>query len=422
MQIRFLIANAYVGGGTARTVLSTASALTERHDVEIVSVLRRRERPSFPLDPRVPIRPLVDEWSAKRAPAPRSPVARAWRAYAAERPTVVGHPGDRRTREWSLYTDAALVRWLRSVRGGVIVGTRPAINLALARFGRPEVVRVAQDHLNLGSYRPALRRAIGREYRRLDAVVTLSERDAEDYAELLEGRTRVLSIPNGVPEMGGHRARLEAKVVVAAGRLAKQKGFDRLLPVWARVARERPDWRLEIYGAGDEEAALRRQLDALGPESRARLMGRSSELPERMAAASLFVMTSRKEGLPMVLLEAMGLGLPVVAYDCPTGPREVIADGVDGYVVPDGDEDALAARLLALMDDPALRRRLGAAALEKAAEYDVRRLAGRWERLFAELAAAKGQASRPGAAAAPAPAPASTPRAPTPAATSSGRR
>jgi glycosyltransferase involved in cell wall biosynthesis len=393
MKIRLLIANAYVGGGTARTTLSTASALAERHDVEIVSLLRRRERPSFPVDDRVRLLPLVDEWSHKRAPAPRGLGGRARQAWlrAGHRGrSVVGHPEDLRTEEWTPYTDLALVRWLRSVRDGVIVGTRPALNLAVARFARPRVVRVAQDHMNLASYRPGLRSAIGRWYPRTDAVVTLTERDAEQYRALLgvDG-PRILAIPNGVPDLGGHRTTLERPMVITAGRLVKQKGFDRLLPVWARVATERPGWKLEIYGAGTQERALRRQLSELGLEGRAELMGRTSQLFARMAEASLFVMTSRREGLPMVLLEAMGVGLPVVSYDCPTGPGDVIADGVDGYVVPDGDEDALAARLLELMDDPATRRRMSAAALAKAADYDVRRLAGRWEELFAELAAAK---------------------------------
>ena len=94
-------------------------------------------------------------------------------------------------------------------------------------------------------------------------------------------------------------------------------------------------------------------------------MGRSAALFSRMARASVYVMTSRKEGMPMVLLEAMGIGLPAVAYDCPTGPREIISGRRRRLVVPDGDEDALAARLIALMDDPPTRRRLGAAALRE---------------------------------------------------------
>jgi glycosyltransferase involved in cell wall biosynthesis len=393
MRIRLLIANAYVGGGTARTVSSTAAALAARgHDVEIVSVLRRRRRPSFPPGPDVRLLDLSDEYTAKRAAPPATPSERAAaqvRRLASAAPSVVGHPLDGRTREWSVLTDVELVRWLRSVHDGVIVGTRPALNLALARFGRRDVVRVGQDHMNLQSYKPLLRRAIARAYPRLDGVVCLTERDAAEYDALLGGGTRVLAIPNGVPNLRGHRARLDRKLVVTAGRLTPQKGYDRLLPVWARVAAERPGWRLEIYGGGSREAQLRAQIEQLGLQDGARLMGRSSRLFSRMARASMYVMTSRKEGMPMVLLEAMGIGLPAVAYDCPTGPRDVISDGVDGFVVPDGDEDALADRLLRLIDDPAERRRLGEAAVAKAAAYEVDRLAERWEALFSDLAGGK---------------------------------
>ena len=392
MKIRLLIANAYVGGGTARTTLSTASALARRgHDVEIVSVLRRREKLTFPLDERVKVIDLVDEWSLKNGYVASGPAREAWRRLAQPRRSLVGHRADKRTEEWSLYTDLELVRFLRSVRDGVLVGTRPAINLAMAQLTRPSVVRVAQDHMNLATYRPRLRQSMARWYPRLDAVVTLTAGDAAQYAPMLGGRTRVLDIPNGVPDLGGHRAQLDSKVVISAGRIARQKGYDRLLPVWARVAAQRPDWRLEIYGAGppEIEEPLRRQLEELGIQDSARLMGRTSELFQKMAESSLYVMTSRREGLPMVLLEAMGVGLPVIAYDCPTGPRDVITDGVDGYVVPNGDEQALEARMLELMDDPNERVRLATAARRTAADYDVARLAERWEKLFEELAAAK---------------------------------
>ncbi len=392
MKIRLLIANAYVGGGTTRTTLSTATALAQRgHDVEIVSVLRRREKLTFPLDPRVRVTNLVDEWSIKNGYVPCGFAVEAWRKLAQPRRTIVGHRSDRRTDEWSVYTDLQLVRFLRSVRDGVLVGTRPAINLAMAQLTRPNVVRVAQDHMNLATYKPKLRQSMARWYPRLDAVVTLTAGDAAQYAPMLRGRTRVLDIPNGVPDLGGHRAKLDSKVVISAGRIARQKGYDRLLPVWARVAAQRPDWRLEIYGAGppEIEEPLKRQVVELGIQDSAHLMGRTSELFQRMAEASLYVMTSRREGLPMVLLEAMGVGLPVIAYDCPTGPRDVITDGVDGYVVPNGDEQALEARMLELMDDPDARVRLATAARRTAADYDVARLAERWEKLFEELVAAK---------------------------------
>jgi glycosyltransferase involved in cell wall biosynthesis len=109
-------------------------------------------------------------------------------------------------------------------------------------------------------------------------------------------------------------------------------------------------------------------------------------LHEELARASVFVLSSRVEGFPMVLLEAMSVGLPVVSFDCPTGPRDVVREGVDGHVVRNGDGGALAAALSGLMADEDKRRAYGAAAAEGILRYDVNTIAARWEGLFEELA------------------------------------
>jgi glycosyltransferase involved in cell wall biosynthesis len=196
-------------------------------------------------------------------------------------------------------------------------------------------------------------------------------------------------MPNGVPELGGRRAELANKTVVAAGRIGPQKGFDRLLPAWAKVAPEHPDWELKIWGGGKGIGKLRRQAEELGIADSAHLMGFTNHLHEELADSALYVMSSRKEGFPMVLLEAMSAGLPVVSFDCPTGPRDIIREGVDGFVVPDGDGEALAQAMSRLMDDAEMRKAFGAAAVEGAARYDLGTIAHRWEELLAEAEAAK---------------------------------
>ena len=280
------------------------------------------------------------------------------------------------------------------MRDGVLVGTRPSINLAVALLASPSVVRVGQDHMNLASYNNALRNQIVSIYPRLDMVSTLTEGDAEAYRRHLGGGTRVECMPNGVPDVGGHRAALDEKVVVAAGRLGRQKGFDRLLRSWARVIGDHPGWQLKIFGSGVDMKPLRRQIRRLGIEDSAQMMGFTSSLHEEMSRASLYVMSSRKEGFPMVLLEAMAVGLPVVSFDCPTGPRDIIREGVDGHVVPEGDVDALAAAMGGLMGDPERRKAYGRAAVEGARRYDIAAITRRWEELFEEIAAGKGDAGR----------------------------
>ena len=378
-MIRFLIANAFSVGGTIRTTFMTAGELAREHEVEVVSVYRLAKTRSLELDPRVRLRVLTDLRPGSLGPAQRR---------AAARPSRLIHPDDIRYPRFSLLTDVALLRFLRSVREGVLIGTRPGLNLAIARHARRQVIRIGQDHMNL-EYRPGLLKAMADSYPRLDAVTALTEGTAAGYRELLGPGGRVVCIPNPAPTDLGRRADLDARVVVAAGSLSRRKGFDRLLETWARLAPSHPEWRLRIYGEGQERPELERLIDALGIRSSARLCGYSPRLLEELEGASVFAMTSRKEGFPMVILEAMSLGIPVVAYDFPTGPSDIITDGRDGYLVPNGRTRLLAEALGGLMGDAELRRRFGDAALEKVAGYRIEPIGARWVALFDELSAAR---------------------------------
>ena len=382
MVIRFLIANAYSVGGTIRTTFVTAGRLACDHEVEVVSVYRFAERPRLELDPRVRLRCLTDLRPAS--------LGRAGDA-AARGPSRLIHPDDVRHPQFNLLTDAALLRFLWSLRDGVLVGTRPGLNLAIARHVPRRVIRIGQDHMHLEGYRPDLLRAIADRYPRLDAVTALTEGTAAGYQELMGQRGRVVCIPNPAPPDQGQRAALDAPVVVAAGSLTRRKGFDRLLTAWARLAPRFPDWRLKIFGSGPGRTELEERIDKLGVRSSAKLCGHSPRLLDELAGASVFAMTSRNEGFPMVLLEAMAVGLPVVAYDCPTGPRDVITDGVDGHVIPNGRTRLFVEGLGGLMEDAERRRRFGAAARENVTRYRIDAIGARWETLFGELAASRGR-------------------------------
>ncbi len=363
--VRFLLAHAWGMGGTIRTIVNLAPELARRHDVEVISVLRRRDDAFFPL-PDVPVRALRDIRGGKR--------------LLDRIPSLLVHPEDYAYPWSSLATDLALLRSLRSLRGGVLVTTRPAYNLLAARLAHPSVTVIGQEHMNFASHRPRLAADIARHYGRLDALAVLTEGDLADYGRL--GGLHVELIPDPVAPLGGESDGT-SKVVVAAGRLNTQKGFDLLLRAWAQVPHE--DWRLEIYGSGPERAALERLHASLGLGDRAALKGRTKRLGEKLAGASVFALSSRFEGFGMVIVEAMWAGLPVVAFDCPRGPSDIISDGEDGVLVAPEDVDALAAALTALIEDPERRRRLGAAARESARRYEAAAVGPRWDALFTHL-------------------------------------
>jgi glycosyltransferase involved in cell wall biosynthesis len=366
--VRLLLAHAWGFGGTIRTTLTLSGALAGAHDVEVVSVLRRRERPFFAFPAGVRVRALED----RRAPG------RAARALG-RLPSLLVHPEDYAYPWCSLWTDVALLRGLRSLRGGTLVATRPALNLLAARLAHRSVTVIGQEHLNFAAHRPRLTADIRRHYGRLDALTVLSSDDARDYGALLGDR--VARIPNPVEELDGGVSDQQARVVVAAGRLNTQKGFDLLIAAWEPVARAHPDWTLRIYGSGPERAALERQAAGLPVE----LPGRTDELGAAMAAGSLFALSSRWEGFGLVLVEAMGKGLPVVSFDCPRGPSDIVTDGEDGLLVPPEDVPALTAALLALIEDPRRRRSMAGAARETARRYAGGAIAPLWEALFRDL-------------------------------------
>jgi glycosyltransferase involved in cell wall biosynthesis len=195
----------------------------------------------------------------------------------------------------------------------------------------------------------------------------------------------VEQIPNAVPDLGGERASPDSPIVVAAGRLTPQKGFDLLIGAFATVARERPGWQLRIHGAGPQRAELRRLIGEHSLYSSVFLMGPTQQLGEALAQGSIFVLSSRFEGFGMVIVEAMSKGLAVVSFDCPRGPSEIISHGRDGLLVPELDTAALGAAIRELAGDRERRAELGAAAIETARRYDREAIGARWDALLRVL-------------------------------------
>ncbi|MFE7274962.1 glycosyltransferase family 4 protein [Streptomyces sp. NPDC057623] len=378
MKISFLLHNAYGIGGTITTTFNLAQALAERHDVEIVSVLRHREHPNFALDPRVSLRPLVDLRHEKEHPLHL-------------RPAKVFPAAEYRYGQYSELTDRRIGECLAATDAEVVIGTRPGLNVHLARQAPEHVVRVGQEHLTLDNHPPRLRTTLRRAYRRLDVLTTVTEADAAAYRRKMRlPGVRVEALPNSVPDPVLPAADGTAKVVVAAGRLVPVKRYDLLIEAFAQVAAAHPDWHLRIYGKGEEQARLRGLIQRLGLSENALLMGAAAPMEAEWVKGSIAACASNFEPFGMTIVEAMRCGLPVVSTDCPYGPGEIIEDGVDGRLVPVGDPAALGAALLDLVRDDERRRRMGRTAMENARRFAPVPVVEQAERLIDEARSARG--------------------------------
>ena len=174
----------------------------------------------------------------------------------------------------------------------------------------------------------------------------------------------------------------DSKFLVGMGRLTHQKGFDILIRAFANISERHPEWKLVIFGEGTERAALHQLISSTGMSERVFLPGTTATPGYFLKQADLFVLPSRYEGFPNTLLEAMMAGLPVISFDCPSGPAEIIRTGVDGVLVPAGDSHALTSEIEKLMESKDKRERLAARAPEVIERFGLEQIMTLWEKLI----------------------------------------
>ena len=217
-----------------------------------------------------------------------------------------------------------------------------------------------------------------KQLKRLDRFVVLTEEDKLAWPEL----KNVSVIPDPLSFVPTAQSTLGVKRVIAVGRYVYQKGFDLLLQAWAKIERQCPDWMLVVYGDGDR-APYEQMMRNLGIDtSRCLLNGPTTDIQREYVNSSLFVFTSRFEGFGMVLVEAMACGLPVVSFACPCGPKDIVRDGEDGFLVENGNIDELVQQLMKLMVDHRLRTAFARHAQQNAQRFNIEQTALRWKSVF----------------------------------------
>jgi len=217
-----------------------------------------------------------------------------------------------------------------------------------------------------------------------ECLVVLSEEDKGYYESNMKLKCRIERIYNPTPYEEVFEKTEEEKTVLAVGRLTRIKGYDMLLKSWRPVEKKHPDWKLKFVGDGEEREALESQAASLGLKN-VEFTGMVEDVREHYKNAAFLVLSSRNEGFVMVLLEAMSYSLPAVAFACKAGVREVVEDGVNGYLAPAGDMKALARKLDMMISDDEKRREMGIKAGEMIRRFGKENILDEWEKLFGEL-------------------------------------
>ncbi|HWR03274.1 MAG TPA: lipid II flippase MurJ [Humidesulfovibrio sp.] len=352
-------------GGAERSLCLLAGGLARRgHEVHVLSFDTPDAAPFFPLDAAVRLHGLDlngtagSAWGGLRANARR--VARLRGSFRALKP------------------DVAL---------GFMDTTNVLCLLAGLGLGLPAIAteHTDPDRHDIGRAWNFLRRL---SYPLAARVTT----QTEAVRARLPGRVSVIPNPVAAPApdtQADTQAGTQDRQLLALGRLAPEKGFDLLLAAFASLATSRPRWRLTILGEGPERTRLEAQRRSLGLEDRVDLPGAVRDPGPWLRRADIFVLSSRFEGFSNALCEALAHGLPAVAFDCPSGPAEIVRPGVDGLLVPEADVPALAAALARLMDDEALRLGMAARAPEVLERFGLEKVLDLWEALFLDVTAKK---------------------------------
>jgi glycosyltransferase involved in cell wall biosynthesis len=353
-----LLAAGLDAGGTQRVLVMMADYWVANGRKVRVVTLSSTSSDFYGLDPRVErvgldlIRPSSGVWGALKANANRLKALR--RAVLAGQPDCVISFGD---------TVNCLA--LLAIRG-------TNVKLIVSERNDPR-------RLPIGRSWAILRRLL---YPRAHAVVVQTDRVVPWARQFIQAN-RVRVIPNSV-RVPSLRASLAsrpnaARQMVALGRLDDQKGFDLLISAFARCAPDHPDWSLVIAGEGARRRELEAQVAEADLEDRVRLPGSVQDTESLLAASDLFVLSSRFEGFPNVLLEAMAVGLPTIAFDCDSGPAEIIRTDIDGVLVPAGEVDRLVQEMNRLMGDDSERVRLGREAEAVTRRFSLTRIMQLWE-------------------------------------------
>ena len=361
-------------GGIEMAITALSNALVKRgYQVELLCTYNLGE-PAYPLDSRVQVRYLTDVHPNREE---------FKQAIRSKNPLAILREGLYAVRVLRL-KKKVLVEQFKKIREGIIISTRNEDSVLLSKYGNAGVLKIAQLHHDHGFDRKLVR-DFAQRYQNIDYFTLLTPQLQQEVAEIMKNnrRTKCVAMPNFLPEQQKTPDVPLENQVVAVGRLHPEKGFLRLIQLWKPIY-VATGTVLKIIGGGDQREALEQEIAAQSLQEGIILTGAMSHdrVLEEMKKSVFYAMASHSEGFGFVIIEAMEQGTPVIAYDVRTGPRAILEDGKNGFLVADGDAKTFVEKALQLIENPQLRAQMSQAAKERAADFTEESVLHRWESLL----------------------------------------
>ncbi|MDA1255867.1 MAG: glycosyltransferase family 4 protein [Proteobacteria bacterium] len=352
-RICFLIGNLNSSGGTERVTSLIANKLSEKENYQILILsLVDGLQPFFPLNTNISFFSLYREKISFR----KNLFSVIWKIRS--------------------FISSQKIDTL------IVVDTISCVFTVPALFGL-KTKHIAWEHFNFKNDNGVAYRQLGRKWaaKYCDCVVTLTNKDINFWRNSLKKiKTQLMCIPNPNPYQNIiNQPTLNYKTVLTVGRLTHVKGYDLLLRVWEKICKEDSEWMLHIVGGGEEEANLKKIANDLNILNRVIFFGVRSDVTTFYKSSSIFCLTSRNEGLPMVLLEAQSYSLPIVSFDCDTGPSDIVNHGINGYLAPLNNIDEMAYFLKKMMQEQEVNyHNFSREALENSKKFHIDNIIKKW--------------------------------------------
>lgn len=242
---------------------------------------------------------------------------------------------------------------------------------------------ISCEHFNFYSNDGKKRRDWARNLaaRYSDYIVTLTEQDKNQYLENLNVKTKIDFIYNPTPYPNAIKSECKTKIAIAVGRLTNIKGFDKLLNIWSEIEKKDSEWKLFIIGSGEDKEKLLKQMELLKIK-RAQIIEHTKSIEEYYKKASIYLMTSRYEGLPMTLIEAQSFGIPIISYDIKTGPRDIVVNSKNGYLIENDNEVEFVNKFIEISNDPLKIQEFSKNSYEDSKRFDINNIIAKWEEVL----------------------------------------